>query len=54
MTSPDLSKCLGTSCNKREKCLRYTQPAREKYQAWIHMAVSIPNTEKCKFYWSNK
>lgn len=52
--NPDISKCLGTSCKKRETCLRYTLPAREKYQAWVHMAVSIPDTEKCKFYWSNE
>lgn len=51
MTNPDLSKCLGTSCDKRETCLRYTQPAREKYQAWLHMETAIKDVSKCKFYW---
>ena len=49
--TPDISKCQGTSCKKRETCLRYTLLAREKYQAWIHMETAIKDVSKCKFYW---
>jgi len=47
----DISKCEGTDCKKKETCIRFTQPAKAKNQAFMLMKVAIPDTDKCRFYW---
>ena len=44
------SKCRGTDCTKRDSCLRYTVQALPKYQPWLVQIVSVPDTNKCRFY----
>lgn len=46
--------CPGTDCKKRDKCLLYTTPPTEKYQAWFTMSCSIKNVDECKFFKSNE
>lgn len=48
-------KCTGaaatkTPCNRKETCLRYTQEALPRHQAWLIECVSIPDVNKCKFF----
>lgn len=46
----DLTKCHGTNCLRRESCVRYTHPPREKYQSYLVEDVAIPDVEKCRFF----
>lgn len=46
----DISKCVGEACKKRDSCLRYTQPPKERYQHYIHQATAVKNVNECKFY----
>lgn len=46
--------CPGTDCKKRDKCLLYTTPPMEKYQAWFTMCCSIKLVDQCRFYKSNE
>lgn len=52
-----IAKCTGenkgTVCSRREQCLRFTIPEREKWQNWMFIDVMIPDMNKCRFYWSN-
>lgn len=51
----DISLCHGTDCLKRDTCLRFTQPARAKWQSYLIMKVSIPDPDKaCRFFIENK
>lgn len=44
------SKCTGTAYEKASKCLRYTIEALPRYQPWMIMSVSIPDTTKYRLY----
>lgn len=47
----DIVKCPGDDCPRKESCLRYTAPERDKYQAFFTMGVNIKDVIKCQFYW---
>lgn len=50
----DISLCKGTNCPRKESCLRFTQPPKDKWQAWMIMSVSIPDPNVCRFFISNE
>lgn len=50
MKIPDMSLCVGTGCNKKESCVRFLTPSKEKYQAWLVIDVAVPDRGNCKFY----
>ncbi len=54
MSILDISKCVGNGCNKKESCLRYTQPPKDKNQSWMHMGISIKVVDDCKYFWEAK
>ena len=52
---PDITKCNGTNCIAKDKCLRYTSINESKYQSWS----SFYNLEKdclgkCVYFLENK
>jgi len=49
----DITKCKGTDCIIKEKCIRYTAKETPEYQSWF---VDIPfkikdNEFTCDMYW---
>lgn len=44
----NISKCLGTACEKRDTCYRFTAPTDPMWQAYLE---PDRNLEECRSYW---
>lgn len=49
----DISKCLGTGCNRKESCYRYTAPEGWWQSYMLRIPVDV-ETQECEHYWDNK
>jgi hypothetical protein len=47
---PDISKCPGTDCPRKEKCYRFTAPANEYAQAYF-AEPPIKEDGTCDLFW---
>jgi len=50
----DITKCLGTDCLWKEKCVRYTTPPNEHYQAYFSTPPGKMDKEEvftCDMFW---
>jgi hypothetical protein len=50
----DITKCLGTDCPWKEKCVRYTTPADDHYQAYFSTPPGKKDEEEvftCDMFW---
>lgn len=48
---PDITKCTGENCSKKQSCYRYTAKADE-YQSFF---MTPPNQDgQCDHYWENE
>jgi hypothetical protein len=45
---PDISKCSGVDCDKKEKCYRYTS-IPSQWQSYFQ-----PDVEDCEYFISNE
>jgi hypothetical protein len=52
----DITKCLGTDCPWKEKCVRYTTPADEHYQAYFSTppGKKIEEVFTCDMFWGEQ
>lgn len=46
----DITKCVNSTCHKRDKCYRYMAISREKYQSYCHFKPD-KSTGECSYYW---
>jgi len=43
---PDIAKCKGEGCDKKERCYRYTAEPDEYYQTYGYF-----DPEGCEYFW---
>jgi hypothetical protein len=53
-TKLDIVLCLSDNCPKRSSCTRFLQEPRAIHQAYLILAVSVPDVNKCRFYIEEK
>lgn len=52
---PDITKCNGTDCIAKDKCLRYTSITDNKYQSWSSFYnLKKDCLGKCAYFLENK
>ena len=51
MKMPDISKCNGTDCPKRDTCYRFRAKPSEHLQAYFTYAPYDHGTKSCSHYW---
>lgn len=50
---PDISKCPGDGCNKRNGCYRYTAKPSKYLQSYF-VAPPLKDDGSCDYYWPDR
>ena len=50
---PDISKCSGEGCPRKETCYRFTAKPSEFMQSYF-MNAPIKEDNTCEYYWPNE
>jgi hypothetical protein len=49
----DISKCLGTGCDKKESCYRFTAPSNPYWQSVTPYYKQLEEGGECDSFWDN-
>lgn len=48
--APQIVKCSGDGCDKKETCNRFTSKPSPSHQSYFTECVAIPDKSKCRFF----
>lgn len=50
MKNVDITKCCLSTCPRKETCIRWTHPVRDKYQSYLTECVVKLGGDDCKWW----